>query len=36
METVSFGVEWLSEDTIRMTYDDVDDAYDEEFVIEIP
>lgn len=36
METVSFGVEWLSEDKIRMTYDDKNDKYDEEFIIEIP
>lgn len=36
METVSFGVEWLSEDEVRMIYDDLDDEYDEEFIITIP
>ncbi len=36
METVFFGVEWLSEDKIRMTYDDLNDKYDEQFIIEIP
>lgn len=36
METVSFDVEWLSEDEIRMHYDDKDDEYDEEFIITIP
>ena len=36
METVSFGVEWLSEDEIRMTYDNLNDEYDEEFIITIP
>lgn len=36
METVSFGVEWLSEDTFRMTYDDKNDAFDEEYIITIP
>lgn len=35
METVSFGVEWLSEDEIRMTYDDLDDEYDEKFILAI-
>ena len=36
METVSFGVEWLSEDTFRMTYNDKNDAFDEEYLITIP
>ncbi len=36
METVFFSVEWLSEDEVRMTYDDLDDEYDEEFIITIP
>lgn len=37
METVHFGVEWLSENQILLTYDDVThDEYDEEYVIEIP
>lgn len=36
METVHFGVEWLSEDRIRLTYDDTDDEYDEEYIIPIP
>lgn len=36
METVHFGVEWLSEDQIRLTYDDLDDKYDEEYLITIP
>lgn len=36
METVSFELEWLSEDKIRMSYDDKNDEYDEEFTIEIP
>ena len=35
METVCFGVEWLSEDEIRMTYDDLDDEYDEKFILAI-
>ena len=35
METVHFNVEWLSEDIIKISYDDKDDEYDEEFVIEI-
>ena len=35
MESVSFSVEWLSEDEIRMIYDDLDDEYDEEFIITI-
>ena len=34
-ETVCFGVEWLSEDEIRMTYDDLDDEYDEKFILAI-
>lgn len=36
METVHFGVEWLSENKIRISYDDKNDEYDEEFIIEIP
>lgn len=37
METVHFGVEWLSEDEIRLEYDDVNhDEYDEEYMIHIP
>lgn len=36
METVSFGVEWLSENQFRMTYDDKDDEFDEEYIIMIP
>jgi len=36
METVSFGVEWLSEDKFRMIYDDKDDELDEEYFITIP
>jgi len=36
METVRFNVEWLSEDKIRFTYDDVDDEFDEEYMIVIP
>lgn len=36
METVSFEPEWLSETQIRFTYDDVDDEWDEEFIITIP
>ncbi len=37
MENVHFGVEWLSEDQIRLTYDDIkNDVYDEEYVITIP
>ena len=36
METVSFSVEWLSEDKFRMTYDDKDDEFDEEYIITIP
>ena len=36
METVSFGVEWLSENQFRMTYDDKNDAFDEEYIITIP
>lgn len=35
METVSFGVEWLSENQFRMTYDDKDDEFDEEYIITI-
>ncbi len=36
METVHFGVEWLSEDEIKVNYDDLDDEYDEEFIVAIP
>lgn len=36
METVYFGVEWLSENQIRLTYDDLNDKYDEEYIITIP
>lgn len=36
METVSFCVEWLSEDKFRLTYDDKDDEFDEEYIITIP
>ena len=36
METVSFSVEWLSEDKFRTTYDDKDDEFDEEYIITIP
>ena len=36
METVSFSLEWLSEDKFRMTYDDKDDEFDEEYIITIP
>lgn len=36
METVHFGVEWLSEQQVRLVYDDLDDRYDEEFVITVP
>lgn len=36
METVSFEPEWLSETQIRFIYDDVNDEYDEEFIITIP
>ncbi len=36
METVHFGVEWLSEDEIRLTYDDLNDEFDEEYFITIP
>jgi len=37
METVHFGVEWLSESEILLTYDDVThDENDEEYIIRIP
>lgn len=36
METVHFGVEWLSETEIRLTYDDINDEYDEEYIIALP
>lgn len=36
METVSFGVEWLSENQFSMTYDDKNDKFDEEYIITIP
>lgn len=35
METVHFGVEWLSENQIRLNYDDLNDEYDEEYIIAI-
>lgn len=37
METVHFGVEWLSEESFRIFYEDVrDDKYNEDFTITIP
>lgn len=37
METVHFNVEWLSENQIRLNYDDMrNDQYDEEYIITIP
>lgn len=37
METVHFGVEWLSENEFRLSYDDVNhDEYDEEYIITVP
>ncbi len=36
METVSFGVEWLSERQFKLTYNDVRDEYDEEYIIDVP
>lgn len=37
METVHFSVEWISENTIRLFYDDVkNDQYDEAYIIAIP
>ncbi len=36
METVSFGVEWLSENKFRMTYNHWNDEFDEEYIITIP
>lgn len=36
METVTFDVEWLSENKIRFTYDNVHDKYDEQYIIVIP
>ena len=36
METVSFGVELLSDNQFRMTYDDKYDAFYEEYIITIP
>ncbi len=37
MESVHFGVEWLSEDQIRLEYRDANNAaYDEEYIITIP
>ena len=36
METVSFGMEWLSENQFRMTYDDKNDEFDEVYIITIP
>ena len=37
METVHFRVEWLSENQIRLSYNDVsNDNFDEEYMITIP
>lgn len=37
METVHFGVEWLSENQILLTYNDIrHHEFDEEYVIDIP
>lgn len=36
METVTFGVEWLSENQIRFFYDDSQEEYDEEYILTIP
>lgn len=37
METVHFEVEWLSENQIRLSYDNTgDEKYDEEYLITIP
>lgn len=36
METVHFGVEWLSENRINISYDDLDDEYDEEYILTVP
>ncbi len=36
METVHFSVEWLSEYQVKIDYDDLNDKYDEEFIITIP
>lgn len=37
METVHFGVEWLSEESFRIFYEDLrDDKYNEDFIITIP
>ena len=36
MESVHFGVEWLSEDRIQISYDDKNDKDEEEGIIEIP
>lgn len=33
METVTFHVEWISENEICFSYDDIQDEYDEEYVI---
>lgn len=35
-ETVSWGVTWISEQQIILSYDDSNDEYDEEFYINIP
>lgn len=35
-ETVSFHVEWLSENQIRLIYNDKHDEFDEEYIITIP
>lgn len=37
MEIVHFDVEWLSENQILLTYDDIKyDEFDEEYIIDIP
>jgi hypothetical protein len=36
METVFFDVKWIAENEIDFSYDDKNDAFDEEFTILIP
>lgn len=36
METISFGVEWLSENQFQMTYNDKNDEFDKKYIITIP
>ena len=36
METVGFQPEWISENEFYFIYDDVDDEYDEKYLITIP